>query len=137
MQHLPVLASFVCIALSCVNEINASCPKRTSLNSYRTTDRKLRLHTIKGIPGALSPYQCADACLRDMRCQSFNYKRKKGSGDINECEMNDIRRNETKIGEVKVEHGWDLYDIDFEGLQEVSTLYMMVLTSSTDKIPKR
>lgn len=136
MQHVPILASFICLLLSCVDrgEISASCPNRSSLNTNRTMDRKLWGHAIKVIPGVLSPYQCADACLRDARCKSFNYKRKQNSDDVNECEMNDIKWDDAKPGEVTNKPGSDLYDVDFESLHEVSLLYKVTLTfKSLDK----
>lgn len=131
MQHVPILASFICLVLSCVNEIHASCPNRTTLNSYLTMDRKLWDHVIKAIPGVLSPYQCADACLRDERCKSFNYIHKKDSDDINVCELKDINWNDVPPGGVTKKTGWDLYDVDFERLQEVSMLYKVALTSKS------
>lgn len=128
MQHVPILASFICLVLSCINETRASCPNRTSLNSYRTMDHKLGGHAIKAIPGVLSPYQCADACLRDARCKSFNYQRRKDSDDVNVCEMNDIKKSESNPGYLFRKPGYDFYDVDFERLQQVSRLYNIVIT---------
>ena len=122
MQHVTMVASFICLFLSCVDEISASCPIRSSLNTNRTMNTKMWRHAFKVIitPGALSPYQCADACLRDARCKSFNYKRKQGNNDVNECELNDIKWVDAKSGEVGEKAGSDLYDVDFERLHEVS-----------------
>ena len=81
-------------------------------------------HAFKVTQGVLSPYQCADACLRDARCKSFNYKRKQGNSDVNECELNDIKwDDEVKSGEVGAKPGSDLYDVDFQRLHEVSLLH--------------
>lgn len=127
MQHMAVLASFICLFLSRVDDISASCPNRWSLNTNRTMDRRMWRHAFKVIQGVLSPYQCADACLRDARCKSFNDKRKQDKNDVNECELNDVKWEDTKPGEVGREPGSDLYDVDFERLHEVSLLYKEVL----------
>ena len=76
-------------------------------------------HVFKVIRGVLSPYQCADACLRDARCKSFNYMRKQDKNDINECELNDVKWDDA-TGDVFFQTGSDLYDVDFERLHEVS-----------------
>ena len=77
-------------------------------------------HVFKVISGILSPHQCADACLRDARCKSFNYKRKQDKTDFNECELNDVNWYDAEPWEVVVQPGSDLYDVDFERLHEVS-----------------
>lgn len=120
MQHVAVLASFICLFLTCVDEIRATCPNRSSLNTNRTMDTKMWLHVFKVISGVLSPYQCADACLRDARCKSFNYKRKQDKTDFNECELNDVKWYDAEYWEVVNWIGSDLYDVDFERLHEVS-----------------
>ena len=122
MQHVVVLASFICFFLTCVDEVCATCPKRTPLNTNRTMNRKMLHHAFKVIPVVLSPYQCADACLRDARCKSFNYKR-----NVNECELNDSNWYDAKSWDVVQETGSDLYDVDFERLHEVSSLHKEVL----------
>ncbi|KAL9959469.1 hypothetical protein ACROYT_G032795 [Oculina patagonica] len=81
-------------------------------------NRKLWNHEINTIPGVLSPYQCADACLRDARCKSFNFIHKKDSDDVNVCELKDINRNHDSAW-VTEKDGWDLYDVDFQRLQEI------------------
>lgn len=128
MKHVQILASCICLFLIlCINEIRASCPDKPTLNKQKTTDRKLLLHSIQVIRGFLSPYQCADACLRDSRCKSFNFKRKQESDDISECEINNVKWSETVAGEVVHRTGWDLYDeLDSGRLQEVCIMYKVV-----------
>ena len=123
MQHAAIVAFFICLLLWCFTEISASCPSRSSLNTNRTVNTKMWRHAFKVTKGVLSPYQCADACLRDARCKSFNYKRKQDNSDVNECELNDIKWVDAKSGEVSVKPGSDLYDVDFERLHEVSLLH--------------
>ena len=123
MQHEAIVASFICVLLWCVSEISASCPSRSSLNTNRTVNIKMWRHAFKVTQGVLSPYQCADACLRDSRCKSFNFKRKQDGSDVNECELNDIKWVDAKSGEVSEKPGSDLYDVDFERLHEVSLLH--------------
>ena len=94
MQHVTIVASFICLFLSCVDEISASCPSRWSLNTNRTMNTKMWRHAFKVIitPGALSPYQCADACLRDAEVQVRSIiNENKAITTVNECELNDIK----------------------------------------------
>lgn len=119
MQNVAIVPFFICLFLSCVDEINASCHRRSSLNTNRTMNTKMWRHAFKVTLGVLSPYQCADACLRDTRCKSFNYKRKQDNSDVNECELNDVKWDDAKSGEVGDEAGSDLYDVDFERLHEI------------------
>ena len=133
MQQVAIVASFICLFLSYVDEISASCPSRRSQNTNRTMNTKMWRHAFKVTLGVLSPYQCADACLRDARCKSFNYKRKQDNSDVNECELNDIKWDDAKSGEVGEKAGSDLYDVDFERLREVSLLQKEVFLVKTFK----
>lgn len=136
MQHVAVLTSFIFLFLLRIDEINASCPNRPSLNTNRTMNRKMWGHEFKVIQGVLSPYQCADACLRDARCKSFNYKRKQDKNDFHECELNDVKWENAKAWEVAHDLGTDLYDVDFQRLREVSLLYKEVLAFDKRSLDK-
>lgn len=88
-------------------------------------DYKLCCHSIYEIP-VISPYECADVCLRDTRCKSFNFKRKQNSDDVNMCEINDIKWEENEAGLVGQKIGTDIYNVGSEDLHKVSWKYRSV-----------
>lgn len=128
MQYVEICASLTFLFLVLfATEIRAGCLERPSLNNHWYMDRKLLGHEVNHIKDVLSPYACADECLRDPRCKSFNFKRKRNSSDINECYLNDVTRKETASGAVIKKPGTDLYDVDFEGLQKVCMILKVAL----------
>lgn len=134
MLHLQILVS-VFVVFSWAEEIRASCPNQPSLLDKVDKDTKLRWHSMYEIP-VLTPYQCADACLRDTRCKSFNFKRKQNSDDVNLCEINDIKwTDDTDPGVVSNKPGTDLYNVGFQRLHQVSVLHWHCCVLSLPKAP--
>lgn len=125
MLHLYYL-SFIIFTFSRAEEIHAACAEK-SLNSTVKEETKLLRFSVKEI-SVITPYQCADACLRDTRCKSFNVERKLNSGDKKLCELNDAKWNEHN--DVIQTTGWDYYGLDHEGLQEVSRNIVFYLKQS-------
>ena len=125
MLHLYYL-SFIIFTFSRAEEIHAACAEK-SLNSTVKEETKLLRFSVKEI-SVITPYQCADACLRDTRCKSFNVERKLNSGDKKLCELNDAKWNEDN--DVIRTTGWDYYGLDHEGLQEVSKNNVFYLEQS-------
>ena len=123
MLHLYYL-SFTIFMFSRAEEIHAACAQK-SLKVKEET-RLLRF-SVKEI-SVITPHQCADACLRDTRCQSFNVERKLNSGDKKLCELNDAKWNNDN--DVIRTTGWDYYGLDHEGLQEVSRNIVFYLEQS-------
>lgn len=125
MLHLYYL-SFIIFTFSRAEEIHAACAEK-SLNSTVEEETKLLRFSVKEI-SVITPYQCADACLRDTRCKSFNVERKLNSGDKKLCQLNDAKWNEDN--DVIQTTGWDYYGLDHEGLQEVSRNIVFYLEQS-------
>lgn len=123
MTYLEICTSLLFLFLVSYTQ---ECPHRPSLNGYRYKNIKLKGHEINNLKGALSPYTCADACLRDPRCRSFNFKRKRYSNDINECTINDINNEKAKSGEVQEDFETDFYDVGYEALQKVCLTHDLV-----------
>ena len=115
MLHLYYL-SIIIFMFSRAEEIHAVCARK-SLNNKLDEETRLDGFSVKKI-SVISPYQCADACLRDTRCKSFNVERKLHSGDKKFCELNDAKWNDDNDANQNKE--WDYYGLDHEGLQEVS-----------------
>ena len=118
MSHVQFLVSFFVVSSS-IEAILPNCPNHASLRDRKFTDQKLWDHSIYEIP-VVSTYECADICLRDTRCKSFNFKRKQNSDDMNICEINDIKWEELAAGLVGQKIGTDIYDVDSEDLYKVS-----------------
>jgi len=121
MLHVQLLVP-VFVVFLCADEIGGTCPSQPSLSDKLYKDRKLWGHSMYEI-SVLSPYQCADTCLRDTRCKSFNFKRKQKNDDVNLCEINDVKWTDTDPNVVRRKTGTDLYDVDFETLHKVSATH--------------
>ena len=125
MLHVKFLVT-VFVVFSCIDEIRATCPKPPSLNDKLKVDTKLWGYSIYEIP-ILSLYQCVDACLRETRCKSFNFKRKQKDEDKALCELNDTQWSSDINIILEKKTGWDYYDVGFEGLREVSKMQNLIL----------
>ncbi|PFX21862.1 uncharacterized protein LOC111334991 [Stylophora pistillata] len=116
MKYLEISASLLFLFLvSCAQE----CSQRLSLNDYRRENRILKSYQINYFEDALSPYTCADACLRDPRCRSFNFIRNQDSSDIKKCVINDVNKDEASSGAFKEDFGTDFYNVGYEALQKI------------------
>lgn len=121
MLHVKVLISAI-VVFSCNMEILASCLNRVSLDSSLFKNSTLWEHSVYET-SVISPYQCADICLRDSRCKSFLFKHKRKSDDFNICEIKDIKWDDNvDVGTVTELVGTDLYNVGFEDLHKVSVV---------------
>ena len=107
------------VVLTCSEASRDNCFRpRTALRSKLVAGRKLSYHSVRAVP-VLSAYHCADVCLRDVRCKSFNFVRKRDDDDMNVCEINDVTWEQAEHGVVHSKKGTDFYDVDFQGLRTV------------------
>lgn len=124
MSHVQFLVSIFVVS-SCIEEILPICSNHASLTDNMFADQELRYHSIYET-SVISPYECADVCLRDARCRSFNFKRKQNSRDVNICEINDIKWEKDHAGLVWPKQGTDIYNVGSEDLRKVSWTHRLV-----------
>lgn len=116
IKYLEISASLLFLFLvSCAQE----CFQRPSLNDYRRENKILKSYETIYFEDALSPYTCADACLRDPRCRSFNFIRNQDSSDKNKCAIKDVNEDETSSGAFEEDFETDFYNVGYEALQKI------------------
>lgn len=101
------------------NAVDAACIEDTNFENNLHKDTKLWDHVLRK-ERVVSPIHCADKCLRDFRCKSFNFWWKQHEEGTYLCEINDIKWTENSAAGLTSEHiGTDLYNAGSQDLHKV------------------
>lgn len=99
--------------------IDAACIEDTTFESNLHKNTKLWGHVLRK-ERVVSPIHCADKCLRDVKCKSFNFFWGQSEEGTYLCEINDVKWTRNSAAGITSDLiGTDLYNAGSQDLHKV------------------